>query len=91
MKRGLSIVFALILLIFPRTAENSTPEAFVLMGLNVPRYSAGASGFKSNESMCEGPPAKLIKMAEVAVVDFGHDHRFAPLRQYPAQQQVGGM
>ena len=43
-----------------------TPGALVAMGLNSPRTSLGASGFRSNVSMCEGPPGSSIKIARSA-------------------------
>src|SRR5688572_28486101 len=46
------------------------PGTFVLIGLNAPRYSTGASGLRSNVSMWDGPPFKLMKIAEVAFAPF---------------------
>ena len=43
------------------------PGTFVAIGLNSPRYSAGASGFGSKVSRWLGPPARLMKIAEVAL------------------------
>ena len=37
-------------------SQISIPGTFVAMGLNSPRISEGAFGFKSNMSRCEGPP-----------------------------------
>ena len=38
----------------------------VAIGLNSPRYSAGASGFRSHVSMWLGPPPFQIRMTEVS-------------------------
>src|SRR5262245_38957901 len=43
------------------------PGTTVLIGLNAPRYSAGASGFMSYVSMCGGPPGSQRKMTDVSV------------------------
>src|SRR5262249_41134015 len=40
------------------------PATFVSTGLNSPRNSFGASGFKSNVSMCEGPPPRYTLMID---------------------------
>src|SRR5688572_20861058 len=45
-----------------RCSQMSMPGTFVLIGLNAPRNSAGASGFMSNVSWCGGPPGSQTKM-----------------------------
>ena len=42
------------------------PGADVSTGLKVPRYSAGASGFMSQVSMCDAPPLSQMRMADFA-------------------------
>jgi hypothetical protein len=39
-------------------SQMSMPGTFVLIGLNSPRNSFGASGFRSYMSMCDGPPGR---------------------------------
>src|SRR5262245_19106240 len=36
------------------------------MGLNSPRYSAGALGLRSQVSMCDAPPLSQIRMVDLA-------------------------
>ena len=48
------------------------PGTFVLIGLNVPRYSRGRSGFRSKVSRCEGPPARWMKMPGLGPADGLH-------------------
>ncbi len=45
----------------------SRPGTFVAIGLNSPRNSLGASGLRSKVSMCDGPPPRFTKIAEVAL------------------------
>jgi hypothetical protein len=40
------------------SSQTSMPGTFVLIGLNSPRYSAGAAGLRSYMSMCDGPPLR---------------------------------
>ncbi len=47
------------------SSVNSNPGTFVRMGFQIPRYSAGASGFMSYMSMCPGPPSSQIRMTDV--------------------------
>src|ERR1044072_2266803 len=47
-------------------SEISMPETFVLMGLNSPRISEGASGFMSYMSMWLGPPPRQIMMTDLS-------------------------
>ena len=51
---SLSIIFACI----GKCSQMSMPGTFVLIGLNSPRNSAGASGLRSYMSMCDGPPGR---------------------------------
>ena len=41
-------------------SQISMPGTLVAMGLNSPRISTGASGFKSIRSWCGGPPDRKI-------------------------------
>src|SRR5229473_3539650 len=43
----------------------SKPGTHVRIGRQMPRYSAGASGFMSYMSMWPGPPSSQIRMTEV--------------------------
>ena len=43
-------------------SQISMPGTLVLIGLNSPRISAGASIFRSNMSWCGGPPGRKIMM-----------------------------
>ncbi len=47
------------------------PGADVSIGLNVPRYSAGASGFMSQVSMCDAPPLSQMRIADLATLRRG--------------------
>ncbi len=40
------------------SSQMSMPGTFVLIGLNSPRYSTGALGFRSYRSMWLGPPLR---------------------------------
>src|SRR5581483_5269027 len=42
------------------------PGADVSIGLNSPRYSAGAFGLRSQVSMCDAPPLSQIRMVDLA-------------------------
>src|SRR5205085_3251125 len=44
----------------------SKPGTLVLIGFQMPRYSAGASGFISYRSRWLGPPSSQIRMDEVS-------------------------
>src|ERR1035438_8447008 len=44
----------------------NVPGMLVLMGLNSPRMLAGASGFGSQISICEGPPCRKIMITLLA-------------------------
>ena len=54
------IMFALV--IAPALMEalhtGTSYESFVAIGRNSPRISAGASGFRSHRSRCDGPPGR---------------------------------
>src|SRR5436190_2072293 len=45
------------------------PGTLVLIGVQRPRYSAGASGFMSYISMCPGPPSSQRRMTDVSFLD----------------------
>ena len=60
----LSMIFALI----GRCSQIWMPGTFVEIGLNSPRYSAGAFGFMSHVSIWLGPP-RIHKM----ITDFSRD------------------
>ena len=45
--------------------------ALVATGLKLPRYSAGASGFMSQVSMCDAPPLSQIMIADFAALRRG--------------------
>ncbi len=49
-----------------KCSQISMPGTLVLMGLNSPRTSAGASGFRSYMSWCGGPPGRKIMITERA-------------------------
>jgi hypothetical protein len=51
---------------FGRCSQTRTPAAFVSIGLNSPRYSSGASGFRSHMSMVAGPPPSHTRMTPSA-------------------------
>jgi hypothetical protein len=42
------------------------PGALVLIGRNGPRYSTGASGFRSQVSTCEAPPHRKNRIVDLA-------------------------
>ena len=44
------------------------PGTFVLIGRQMPRYSAGASGFMSYVSMWPGPPSSHSRMTDVSLL-----------------------
>ena len=54
MMANLSIIFAM----RGKCSQMSMPGTFVLIGLNSPRMSTGASGFKSHMSWWGGPPGR---------------------------------
>ena len=60
------------------------PGTFVLIGMKSPRYSLGASGFKSYISMCGGPPGIHTKMTEVSLPDVPFGALFACASSSPA-------
>ena len=67
----------------------------VRIGLQMPRYSAGASGFMSYMSMWPGPPSSQIRMTDVFLLVVGCDAAFAPeqLRQadgWPCRRRRAG-
>src|SRR5262245_29135338 len=43
------------------------PEMLVEIGSNSPRYSTGASGFISYDSMCDKPPGSQTKITDVSL------------------------
>ena len=47
------------------------PGADVSIGLNGPRYSAGASGFMSQVSTCDAPPHRKNRIVERAFPPVG--------------------
>ena len=49
------------------SSHTSIPGTLVLMGMNCPRYSFGASGFMSYISMCGGPPGSHTNITEVSL------------------------
>ena len=51
------------------SSQTSMPGTLVLIGMNSPRYSLGASGFMSYISMCGGPPGSQTKITEVSLPD----------------------
>src|SRR5438105_1410439 len=51
---------------FGSSSEISIPGTLVLIGLNSPRTSAGASGFMSQRSMWLGAPQLKIRMTDFA-------------------------
>src|SRR4051812_40810356 len=53
----------------------SMPGTFVAIGVNSPRISAGASGFISKLSMCDGPPRIQIMMTDL----FRQEVNFEPV------------
>src|SRR5207237_6576436 len=59
----LSAIFAR----FGISSQTSRPGTLVLIGLNSPRYSAGASGFMSNMSVCGGPPPSQTQIRCLAL------------------------
>ena len=48
-----------------RCSQISMPGTFVAIGRNSPRTSAGAAGFMSQLSMCDGPPRSQIQMTDL--------------------------
>jgi hypothetical protein len=48
-----------------KCSQSVMPGALVAAGMNGPRYSAGASGFMSQVSMCNAPP-----LSQTMIVDF---------------------
>src|SRR6185369_1941637 len=60
MHASLSHIFACI----GKCSQICTPETLVSIGLNSPRNSFGASGLRSYMSMCDGPPGRLIMIAD---------------------------
>ena len=46
------------------SSPTSMPGTFVRIGRNSPRYSLGASGFRSYISMCGGPPGSQRKITD---------------------------
>ncbi len=54
MMANLSIIVA----IRGKCSQIWMPGTFVSIGLNSPRNSVGASGFRSHMSMCGGPPGR---------------------------------
>ncbi len=58
MTANLSIIFAS----RGNTSQMSMPGTAVLIGLNSPRTSAGASGLRSHRSWCGGPPPRKTLM-----------------------------
>ena len=50
-----------------KSSVTSKPGTRVRIGFQMPRYSAGASGFMSYMSMWPGPPSSQIRMTEVFV------------------------
>ena len=68
------------------SSQISMPGTLVLIGLNSPRYSRGASGFMSYMSRCDGPPLKKIMMIDLCRPPAGH-RRVGPQPQHVAQRQ----
>ena len=56
--------FSIIAAIFGMCSQIWTPGTFVSIGLNSPRNSFGASGFRSNVSICDGPPLRYTLMID---------------------------
>ena len=61
---------------FGNSSQIWMPATFVLIGLNSPRISAGASGFRSHRSWCGGPPGRKILISDLceradALLGFG--------------------
>jgi hypothetical protein len=48
--------------VFGRISASCVPATLVAVGLNGPRTSAGALGFGSNVSICDGAPTSIRKM-----------------------------
>ena len=68
-----------------------TPGARVAIGLNSPRISAGASGFRSNVSRWLGAPVRKIRITDFALpgpLDAGRGACLAEQRGQPHPQQA---
>ena len=52
---------------FGNSSQIWMPGTFVLIGLNSPRISAGASGLRSHMSWCGGPPGKKTLISDLCV------------------------
>ena len=66
----------------------SMPGTFVVIGLNSPRNSAGASGLRSYMSMWLGPPASQSRITDFASrLGAGRFRRAASLPQQIRQRQ----
>jgi hypothetical protein len=82
MMANLSITFA----VRDKCSEIWMPGTFVGIGLKIPRYSLGASGFMSHMSCWGAPPICQIRMHAVcfggpaaqAVLMFAQSHAFNP-------------
>ena len=49
------------------SSQSSMPGTLVAIGLNSPRNSLGASGFRSYVSMCDGPPPRKTWITAVSL------------------------
>ena len=65
------------------------PLTLVGIGLNSPRYSAGASGLRSQVSRWLGPPPFQIRMTEVSLVALPFAACSARSAQHVGERQAG--